>query len=202
MAQLTKLNVARHQLGTALDLFIRDRDPVAVQCLACGGAELIDAIAVSASIRTMSTHMLETVPDLDIPQLRALQRQYWNAFKHMNSRDGKPREDEDILAKFNDEKNDAALFVGWWDYHAVTGRLPIPVQVFQIWWLALNEEKLAADADIETIRRTFPDLRSYPRGEQKRRLRRAVEKYRDHPEVLKDPRTEKNPLCLPASVFS
>jgi hypothetical protein len=45
MASLTKLNVARHQLGTALDLFIRDRDPIAVQCLACGGVELIDSIA-------------------------------------------------------------------------------------------------------------------------------------------------------------
>lgn len=202
MAQLTKLNVARHQLGTALDLFIRDRDPIAVQCLACGGAELIDAIAAAADIRTMSTHMLETVPDLDVPKLRALQRQYWNAFKHMNSRDGKPRDDEDILLSFNDTKNDAALFVGWWDYHAVTDRLPIPVQVFQVWWFALNEDKLAPDADVKTIRRAFPDLSACSRVEQKRRLRRAVEKYRDDPEVLKDARTERNPLCFPSSVFT
>lgn len=202
MAQLTKLNVARHQLGTALDLFIRDRDPIAVQCLACGGAELIDSIAVSADIRTLSTHMLETVPDLDMRKLRNLQRQYWNAFKHMSSRDGKPRDDEDILSSFNDTANDAALFVGWWDYHAVTGRLPIPVQVFQVWWFALNEEKLAPDADVETIRRTFPDLAACSRPEQKRRLRRIVEKYRDSPELLKDPRTENNPLCFPSSVFT
>ncbi|RXG88727.1 hypothetical protein [Bradyrhizobium zhanjiangense] len=53
---LNKLNVARHQLGTALDLFIKDRDPVAVQCLACGGSALIDAIASSQNIRTFSTH--------------------------------------------------------------------------------------------------------------------------------------------------
>src|ERR1700738_1484190 len=84
MASLTKLNVARHQLGTALDIFIRDRDPIAVQCLACGGGELIDSIASSHNIPTLSTHMLETVPDLDISKLRNLQRQYWNAFKHMN----------------------------------------------------------------------------------------------------------------------
>jgi hypothetical protein len=95
MARLTKLNVARHQLGTALDLFIRDRDPIAVQCLACGGGELIDSIAISNNIRTFSTHMLETVPGLDISKLRYLQRQYWNAFKHMNERDGKPRDDTD-----------------------------------------------------------------------------------------------------------
>jgi hypothetical protein len=30
--------------------------------LACGGAELIEAIAASENIRTFSTHILETVP--------------------------------------------------------------------------------------------------------------------------------------------
>ncbi|MEH2589807.1 hypothetical protein [Bradyrhizobium sp. AZCC 1721] len=201
MAQLTKLDVARHQLGTALDLFIRDRDPIAVQCLACGGAELIDAIADVNKIRTFSTHMLETVPDLDIIKLRNLQRKYWNAFKHMTTRAGKPRDDAETLVAFDDTKNDAALFVGWWDYFAVTGRIPLPVQVFQLWWYALNEGKLAPGADLPTIRSVFPEIVSCSRLEQKRRLRRAVEKYRDNAEVLKDSRTEKNPLCFPATVF-
>ena len=201
MAKLTKLDVARHQLGTALDLFIRDRDPIAVQRLACGGGELIDKIASFADIPTFSTHMLETVPELDIGKLRNLQRQYWNAFKHLEDRGGKPRDDDDILAAFDDTKNDAALFVGWWDYYAVTGKLPLPVQVFQIWWYALNEEKLALGADLDTIRKTFPGISSCDRTERKRRLRRAVEKYRDNAATLKDPRTEVNPLCFPSSVF-
>ena len=54
--QLTKLDVARHQLGTAMDLFIRDRDPVAVQCLACGGAEMIEAVAELQKVEMFSTH--------------------------------------------------------------------------------------------------------------------------------------------------
>ncbi|MGY2920549.1 hypothetical protein [Bradyrhizobium sp. USDA 3262] len=202
MARLTKLDVARHQLGTALDLFIRDRDPIAVQCLACGGGELIDKIASFAAIPTLSTHMLETVPDLDIGKLRRLQRQYWNAFKHMEDRGGEPRDDADTLAAFDDTKNDAALFVGWWDYYAVTGRLPLPVQVFQIWWYALNEEKLAPGTDLDTVRSTFPGISSCSRTERKRRLRRAVEKYRNDPATLNDPRTEVTPLCFPSSVFT
>jgi hypothetical protein len=35
-----KCKVARSQLVTALDLFLRDKDPISVQCLACGGARL------------------------------------------------------------------------------------------------------------------------------------------------------------------
>jgi hypothetical protein len=33
-----KCRIARSQLATALDLFLRDKDPVSVQCLACGGS--------------------------------------------------------------------------------------------------------------------------------------------------------------------
>src|SRR5882672_8679826 len=87
-------------------------------------------------------------------------------------------------------------------WNAVTGRLPLPVQVFQIWWYALNEEKLVPGSDLHTIRRTFPAISSCGRTERKRRLRRAVEKYRSDAATLKDPRTEVNPLCFPASVFN
>src|SRR5260370_21895047 len=122
MAQLTKLNVARHQLGTALDLFIRDRDPISVQCLACGGGELIEQIAALNNLRPFSTHILEAMPDIDITKIRFFQRQYWNAFKHLNDRVGKPRDDDATLAAFDDIKNDAALFMGWHYYLTVTGR--------------------------------------------------------------------------------
>jgi hypothetical protein len=115
-ATLTKLVIARHQLGTALDLFIRDRDSVSIQCLACGGAELIEAIATHQGVEPLSTQMLQTFPNMNMPELWRLQRQYWHAFKHMKLN----RDDTDTLASFSDTKNDAALFVGWWDYGAVT----------------------------------------------------------------------------------
>jgi hypothetical protein len=201
MAQLTKLDVTRHQLGTALDLFIRDRDPIAVQCLACGGAELIEAIATINDIRPFSSHILETVPDIDIKKIRTLQRQYWNAFKHLNDREGERRNDDETLAAFDDTKNDAALFIGWFDYFSVTGRLPLATQVFQVWWFALNEEKLAPGANLDVIRTAFPEIMKADRAEQKRRLRRAVERYRRDAKILADPLTENNSLCLPASVF-
>ena len=102
------------------------------------------------------------------------------------------------LTAFNDTKNDAALFVGWWDYYAVTKMLPLPVQVFQIWWYATNEGKLAPATDMVEIRGAFPDIMSDNRDERKRRLRRTVEKYRDNKDVLADPRTEKVSLCFSA----
>jgi hypothetical protein len=133
---LTKLDVARHQLGTAMDLFIKDLDPVAVQCLACGGGEMIEAVAQMENVGIFSTQILQNMPHLDIGKVRKLQRQYWNAFKHMTTRGGEVRDDTATLAAFDDIANDGALFIGWWDYHAVTKRLPLPVQVFQVWYYA------------------------------------------------------------------
>ena len=36
----------------------------------------------------------------------------------------------------------------------------------------------------------FPDIRQQPRAEQKRRLRRSIEKYRKDRKLLADPATE------------
>ena len=198
---LTKLDVARHQLGTAMELFIRDRDPVAVQCLACGGAEMIEAVAQLEKVEMFSTHILRTMPELNIAAVRNRQRVYWNAFKHMTTRGGEVRDDTATLAAFDDTANDAALFVGWWDYQMVTKKLPLPVQVFQVWWYALNEDKLTPGADTSTIRKVFTNIARDSRAEQKRKLRRAVEKYRHDKIVLSDPQTEDEPLCFPATIF-
>jgi hypothetical protein len=185
-----KLRIARSQLATALDLFVRNKDPISVQCLACGGGEVVEGIANLKGIEPFSTQALQEHPHFDIGKLRGIRNQYWNAFKHLTARDGALRDDEALLKDFNDTKNDAALFVGWRDYHLVSGALPVDVQVFQIWWYALNEPKLGAHANLEAIRSVFPNILADERTEQKRRLRRAVEKWRNEKLLMDDPRTE------------
>ncbi|KXF78535.1 hypothetical protein ATN84_01715 [Paramesorhizobium deserti] len=190
-----KLLIARAQLGSALSLFIKDRDPFSVHSLACAGCELMEGIAESSGIGSFSTHILEEHPAIDLKTIRRLRNKYWNALKHFHDRDGKTaRDDADLLSTFSDKHNDAPLFMGWHDYQAVTGRLPVEVQVFQVWWYAVYEDKLAGDADLPTIRGLFPSIRSVDRTEQKRRLRRVIEKYRRQKDLLSDTRTEVAPL--------
>jgi hypothetical protein len=70
------------------------------------------------------------------------------------------RDDEELFARFDDTVNDASLFIGWWDYQAAAqGKLPVAAQVFQVWYYADYEEKLAPDADLARIREAFPDIR-------------------------------------------
>jgi hypothetical protein len=185
---LTKISVARAQLVTALDLFVRNKDPVSIQCLACGGGEVIEKMAEAAGEQSFALHMLKTQPQLDRWAIRKLRNQYWNAFKHVTGRDGLQREDAELLAWFDDTQNDAALFVGWWDYLKVVKRLPVAAQVFQVWWFALNEEKVTGG--LEVIRKAFPGIKRQPRAEQKRRLARSIEKWRKDRTLLADPATE------------
>lgn len=80
MSQL-KIECARRQLGTALDLYLRDQDPISVHCLANGGCELIEFYAKKAGVEPMVSHILETNSDLKIEDVREMQRKYWNAFQ-------------------------------------------------------------------------------------------------------------------------
>jgi hypothetical protein len=143
----------------------------------------------------LSTHILETHPDIDMRRIRALRNQHWNAMKHFYAHDRrKERDDRGIMESFSDDQNDMPLFMGWFDYVQVTGRLPIAVQVFQVWWYAAHEEKLEPGVNRDAIRSLFPSIYGQERNEQKRRLRRAIERYRDRKDLLADPRTEPDAL--------
>ncbi|AWC23939.1 hypothetical protein CO731_03412 [Aminobacter sp. MSH1] len=194
-----KLQIARNQLGAALDLFIRNKDPFSVQALACGGSEIIEGLASEAQIPTLSTHILATFPNVDMRKIKALRNQYWNAIKHYYRLDGAgARDDDALMAEFSDAANDAPLFMGWLDYMLLTKCLPVEVQVFQVWWYATNEDKMSPEADPTPYRTMFPRIGDVGRQEQKRRLRRTVEKYRHNREILADPRTERGSLLRSA----
>jgi hypothetical protein len=195
---ITKLRAARHQLGTATALFLRDQDPISVQCLACGAGELLDALAEESGGRPFRAHIRETYPNLDIGRIKGLRNQFWNAFKHLSNRNGIPRDDERLFAAFSDEQNDAALFIAWHDYSAVTGRMPIAAQVLQAWYLAMNEDKLHPETDVESLRWVFKDIGSLPRSNQKRMLREVVNHYQEDEGLLTSRETETDPLVFEA----
>ncbi|WP_254701294.1 hypothetical protein [Neorhizobium galegae] len=191
-----KIAIARNQLGTALDLFIRDRDPISVHALACGGSEIIEGLAEQASIETLSTHILKTFPDIDYRKIKRLRNQYWNAMKHFYQQDGKTaRDDEALMGDFTDVANDAVLFQGWLDYLLLVKRIPVEAQVFQAWWYATNPSRMNPDSDASGWQAVFPGIEKQPRQEQKRRLRRVAERWRTDSNILSDPRTEVGPLC-------
>lgn len=192
-----KIESARRQLGTALALYLRDIDPVSVHCLAGGGCELIEYYAEKAGSQPFTSHILKSNPDFDIRELRRLQRQYWNAFKHATHRhSGKERDDDDLLLRFTDEQNDTALFIGWTDYALTVKTMPIEAQVHQAWYIALHPDKLASHFPANLYEDVFPNLAEKSRPEQKRMLNDVIEMARADRTVMNDPATETRALIV------
>jgi hypothetical protein len=192
--KLDKVQVARRQLGTALELFIGDLDPVSVHTLACAGGEIAEHLTRNSGAEPFTSHVLATFPDVDLKEIRRLQNQFWNSFKHAVTRGGEERADHELLDRFNDLQNDHALFVGWYDYVLAVHVMPIEAQAFQAWYFALYPDKLYATVDASQYETLFPKLRDRPRKEQKLALREAIAKARLDGEVMNDPRTEQAPL--------
>jgi hypothetical protein len=196
--KLDKTEIARRQLGTALALFIEDRDPVSVHTLACAGCEIAEYLTHKAGAEPFSTHALLSFPDLDMGKIRQLQNQYWNAFKHARTRGGIEREDSELLERFGDDVNDHALLIGWHDYVLAVGALPIEAQIFQVWYFALYPEKLNPEVDTRIYQRLFPMLPSKSRADQRRALHEVISSFRENAEVMTHPKTDPRPLMLDA----
>ena len=182
---MTKAEDARRQLGTALALFLRGWDPVSVQCLASGGSEITEWLAETASAQPLKNLILNEA--ITIEKLRAAQRSHWNAFKHATTRDGRPRDDEAILASFDDGQNETALFVAWWDYWKAGLPRPPEAYAFELWYLS-KHLKPHEDA--------FPGLAGEPPAKQLRRLNRMIRAMRADPEFMEQVDVDPTPLIV------
>ncbi len=191
-----KKEMARRQLGTALALFLVDDDPVSVHCLACGGGEIADSLAKEAGEKAFSQHALDVHPEMQPTDLANLRNKYWNAMKHSRRHDGKAREDDDLLANFDDSQNEHYLYIGWHDYASAVGSLPIEAQVFQVWYFAKFPEKLSADFSPDYFERQFPNIQLMKRNDQKKFLRRRIVWARKNADVMRHPRTDRRKLIL------
>lgn len=193
---LTKLDVARRQLGTALRLFLEDLDPVSVHTLTGAGAELAEHLVRDVGGSPFLDHVLKTNPSMTRQSYYALARQHYNAFKHLTQKDGTNRSDDDLLATFDDVQNDALLYVAWTDLTAASTATPIEAQVFSVWFYALHPQKMARRSDGNRFLSVFPRLNDLSRQAQKTALKEQIELARQSPDVMGDPRTEQRPLVL------
>ena len=196
-----KAEVARRQLGTALALYLDDRDPVSVHTLAVAGAELAEGLcATTEGSRTFrSFRLADTLEPMTDAAFTIERSVYANALKHYNTLGGKVRDDTTKLASLTDQDNDVRLFMAWWDFASADLAHPVESHVFQAWFLALDPAKLDnPDAhglkfDLE---REFPGLPGLSRAKQKRRLRHTIDRARRHNRLMSDPKVDPRPLWL------
>ena len=179
--------MAQRQLLTAIRLLFDGADLVPVYSLAANAWEIIDALATLSGADSISNQARGNVPlgkDLKYDYVNSPHR---NFFKHAD------RDPHGTVPSLKEANVDSLIFLAVEDYLRLFGQSPPEFQVYQLWYLAKNENKLATDAMAQVmpiITSTFPNIRNLARNEQLLMARTVLASAVQDNDFLNDPRTE------------
>lgn len=183
--RLDKLLIARSQLLTAIDLHFDCKDAISVHTLAGAASEIIESLCRSASVAPFTEHIRQTFPEKTQEDIWRIRNLYRNAFKHAD------RDDSDVIAQFKDINNDFMIYVASEDYLRLRKKAPVPIQVFQVWFGAVHEDRLfSTSVDKKPYREAFPSICSMSRKKQKHQGKMTVARFLADEELLADLKTE------------
>lgn len=174
---LTKIDVAQRQLVTAIRLFFDGGDPVSVYSLAANAWEVIDTLCDRANVSSLSNQTREHITKGADLKVNYINSPYRNFFKHAD------RDPDAVLTDFKESTVDSIIYLAVEDYIRLVKRSPIELQVFKLWYLATNPQKLSdlsVKEVLEPIEIGFPSICTLPRREQKILGRKVLEEaFRD-----------------------
>jgi hypothetical protein len=157
--------------------------------LSCAAAEILEVLAQETGGKEFSSILLNENPELTAGGLRELRTKGWNCFKHATRQNGKPRDDAEYYAAFEDKDNDFILFAAWFDYAEVTGAMPVEAIVLQIWLIAQIETPENLHLAVG-----FEGIQQMDRKRKKEQLRRIITRARKRLQIMSAIGTERRAL--------
>jgi hypothetical protein len=186
-SSLTKQDVARRQLVTAIHLHFDGGDLVSIYSLAANAWEIIDTLASRAGVASISNQTRQNVPSGKDLKRDYINEPHRNFFKHAN------RDPDKLVPALSAPSVDSIVFLGVEDYLRLYRKAPVEFQVFQLWYLALNTGKVSVDAFADlmpNIDSAFPNIRQLERHQQLRLGRNVLNNALQDGELMRDSRTE------------
>src|SRR5258708_1436033 len=101
---VTKINAAKSQLTTAIELYFEDQDPISVHTHAMAATEIIDRRCEAKGLQSMRAHFMAQIIPAGRKQVADALNKAVNFFKHASS--SKPNQ---VLADFSDDRNLMAI---------------------------------------------------------------------------------------------
>jgi len=170
--------VAEAHLITAVRGRFRRDHPVPIYLLAASAREILTTIGARQNVRTMLHGIAESTGH-KLGRVVEAAHEYTNFFKHA---------DKDTTASIDFDENsvDAVIMVACSDFARIAKGMPIELQVFQAWWLAINMERVStAPLRIQPVIRyaisLFPGVRRADLLERLNIGQRALEKAEADP---------------------
>lgn len=183
---LTKRAVAQRQLVAAIRLLYEAADVVPIYTLAANAWEIIDTLT-TRSVNSLSNETRGHLPSGKDLKFDYINSPYRNFFKHAD------RDPDATLPAPTHGNVESLVFLAVEDYIRLYGVSPLEFQVYQLWYLAIYEEKLSDDAWhrlLNETREAFPNIQRLARNEQLSMARSLLASAQDDSELMNDARTE------------
>src|SRR5262245_50173264 len=97
---ISKIDAAKSQLATAIELYFEDRDPISVHTLAMAASEIIDRLCEGKGLQSMRAHFMAQIMPARRKEVADALNKAVNFFKHASS--SKPNQ---VLSHFSDDRN-------------------------------------------------------------------------------------------------
>lgn len=160
---LTKIDVARRQLVTAIRLLFDAEDSISIFSLAANAWEVIDVLCNEADVLSLSNQTRQHIPSGKDLKYDYINSPYRNFFKHAD------RDPKAVLPYFKESDVDSLIFLAIEDYLRLLKKSPVEFQVFQLWYMSIYTDKVSAEAlseILEVIESVFPSVGSLPRADR------------------------------------
>ena len=184
---LTKIDVARRQLVTAIRLLFDGGDSVSIFSLAANAWEVIDVLCNKAGVLSFSNQTRENIQSGKDLKCDYINSPYRNFFKHAD------RDPEAVSPQPKDSDIDSLIFLAVEDYLRLQKKSPVEFQVFQLWFISIYIDKVSAEALSETlgvIESAFPNIGSLMRADCLAMGSKVLLNAKVDQDLLSDPRTE------------
>jgi len=128
---LSKLDVAKRQLETAIRLYFNNSDPVSIHTLTCAAYNILRDLNRTRGGGNLQVKdgVIDLVKKDSKKEVRLLISKAENYFKHANR-------DHSETLEFNPRQSDFLLLEGCSTYEKLTGERPPLMQLCQIWLMS------------------------------------------------------------------
>ncbi|ADI30951.1 hypothetical protein [Methylotenera versatilis] len=184
---LSKIEVAKRQLVTAIRLLFDGEDSVSVLSLAANAWEIIDVLCNREGVLSFSNQTRENIPAGKDLKYDYINSPYRNFFKHAD------RNPDAVLPSLKESNLEGLMFLAVEDYIRLLNKSPVEFQVFQIWYMAINTEKLAVEVLSDVVEKSksiFPDITNLARADRLALGKQALLLAKSDQELMRDERTE------------
>lgn len=130
--RLSRRDVARSEVDTAIELLFTGNNHVAINLLAWAAVDVLRGLCQAHGIETFMTRFYDSIRPEFHKEFRETLKDHYNYFKHAKNDPNRVVED------FCPEASTYALLVAVEDYRALFQKLTFPMYVFRSWFMARN----------------------------------------------------------------